>query len=47
MKEVSASFGCDHAKKLGLVRPGDFCIVPHGTRTGVGGTDLIRVVKID
>ena len=47
MKEVSASFGYDYAKELGLVRPGDVCVVTHGTRTGVGGTDLIRVVKID
>ena len=45
--EVSTSYGCKYAKKLGLVRSGDVCVVTHGTRTGIGGTDLIRVVKID
>ena len=36
-----------HIRELGLVRPRDICVVAHGTKTGLSGTDLIQVVKID
>ena len=42
--ETRTAFGCRQALKLGYLDPGDTVVVTHGTRPGMGGTDLIRVV---
>lgn len=44
--ETRAEFGCQRALELGYLQPGDTVVVTHGTRPGVGGTDLIRVVVV-
>ncbi|MCP5347990.1 MAG: pyruvate kinase [Pseudomonadales bacterium] len=40
-------FGCQLARQLGYLESGDTVVVTHGTRTGQGGTDLIRVITVD
>jgi pyruvate kinase len=39
-------FGCTQARRLGYLESGDTVIVTHGTRPGMGGTDLIRVMVV-
>ena len=36
-----------NVRERGFIRPKDICVVAHGTKTGLSGTDLIQVVKID
>ncbi len=42
--EARAEFGCARALELGYLDSGDTVVITHGTRPGMGGTDLIRVV---
>ncbi|MCG8415988.1 MAG: pyruvate kinase [Pseudomonadales bacterium] len=42
--EARAEFGCVRALELGYLDRGDTVVVTHGSRPGMGGTDLIRVV---
>ena len=44
--EARTDFGCAMARKLGYLKQGDTVVVTHGTRPGLGGTDLIRVTYI-
>jgi len=44
--DVRTEFGCAMARKLGYLEAGDTVVVTHGTRPGMGGTDLIRVMTV-
>ncbi|MEX2468356.1 MAG: pyruvate kinase [Pseudohongiellaceae bacterium] len=45
--DARSAFGCSKGLELGYLAPGDTVVVTHGTRPGQGGTDLIRVVKVE
>lgn len=44
--DVRTDFACRRAVELGYLDVGDTVVVTHGTRAGVGGTDMIRVVSV-
>lgn len=45
--DARTEFACAKAVELGCLEPGDTVVVTHGTRAGAGGTDMIKVVKVN
>jgi pyruvate kinase len=45
--DARTEFACAKALELSYLEPGDTVVVTHGTRAGAGGTDMIKVVRVN